>query len=65
MDYLRNFLSGHFQNKIWILDIIYVLEAQHGLTSTTPFPLKTTKAIQILKKAQLRSSQAMADPGLA
>ena len=27
MDYLRNFVSGHFQPTIWIPDIIYLLEA--------------------------------------
>ena len=27
MDYIRNYVSGHFQPKIWIPDIICLLEA--------------------------------------
>ena len=26
MDYLRNYVTGHFQPEIWILDIICLLE---------------------------------------
>ena len=27
MHYLRNYVTGHFQHKIWIPDIIYLLDA--------------------------------------
>ena len=40
MDYLRNYVSGHFLNKIWIPDIIYLLE---GLLTDNSFEKRSAK----------------------
>jgi hypothetical protein len=33
MDYLRNYVSGHFHPTIWIPDIIYLLKGLRTVTT--------------------------------